>query len=203
MTAPEAPAPPAPRRAREGIMWRKWLRIFHRDIGYVAVALIIAYGVSGLAVNHIEDWNPSYTFAERGFDIGPLPAGDPAALADAAITRLRLDRASVRGHFLETARELRVFLTDGQEARLDVTTGKGKLKLVARRPVLFQLNALHLNNLKGAWTYVADVFAVALMFLAITGMTMMKGDRGLRGRGKWFVGAGLLIPVGFIVYLYQ
>ena len=84
-------------------MWRKWLRIFHRDIGYVAVALIIAYGVSGLAVNHIEDWNPSYTFAERGFDIGPLPAGDPAALADAAITRLRLDRASVRGHFLETA----------------------------------------------------------------------------------------------------
>ena len=45
-----------------------------------------------------------------------------------------------------------LFLTDGQEARLDVTTGKGKLKLVARRPVLFQLNALHLNNLKGAWT---------------------------------------------------
>ena len=202
MTAPEAPAPPAPRRAREGIMWRKWLRIFHRDIGYVAVALIIAYGVSGLAVNHIEDWNPNYTFAERGFDIGPLPAGDPAALADAAITRLRLDRASVRGHFLETARELRVFLTDGQEARLDVTTGKGKLKLVARRPVLFQLNALHLNNLKGAWTYVADAFAVALIILALTGMTMLEGARGLLGRGKYFVLAGLAVPVGFIAYAF-
>ena len=197
-----APAPAKARRARDGIMWRKWFRVLHRDIGYVAVALIIAYGVSGLAVNHIEDWNPSYTFAERGFDIGPLPTGEPAAMADAVIARLHLDRASVRGHFLETARELRVFLTDGQEARLDVTTGKGKLKLVARRPVLFQLNALHLNNLKGAWTYVADVFAVALIFLALTGMTMMKGDRGLFGRGKYFVLAGLAVPVGFIAYVF-
>ena len=60
----------------------------------------------------------------------------------------------------------------------------------------------HLNNLKGVWTYVADVFAVALVFLAITGMTMMKGSRGLAGRGKWFVLAGLAIPVGFVVYMY-
>lgn len=197
-----APAPAKARRARDGIMWRKWFRVLHRDVGYVAVALIIAYGVSGLAVNHIEDWNPSYTFAERGFDIGPLPTGEPAAMADAVIARLHLDRASVRGHFLETARELRVFLTDGQEARLDVTTGKGKLKLVARRPVLFQLNALHLNNLKGAWTYVADVFALALMVLAVTGLFMNKGARGLGGRGKWFVAGGLAVPVAAIVYMY-
>ena len=72
----------------------------------------------------------------------------------------------------------------------------------SRRAVLFEVNTLHLNNLKGTWTYVADVFALALMFLAITGMTMMKGRHGLAQRGKWFVGAGLLIPVGFIVYLY-
>ncbi|NVB80363.1 MAG: hypothetical protein HOV81_18360, partial [Kofleriaceae bacterium] len=60
-----------------------------------------------------------------------------------------------------------------------------------------------LNNLKGAWTYVADAFAVALIVLAITGMLRMKGDRGLLGRGKYFVGAGLLVPVGFIIYMYS
>jgi hypothetical protein len=60
-----------------------------------------------------------------------------------------------------------------------------------------------LNNLKGVWTYVADIFALALMILAITGMTMMKGDRGFMGRGKYFVAAGLAVPVGFIVYLYS
>ena len=38
--------------------------------------------------------------------------------------------------------------------------------------------------------------------LAITGMTMMKGARGFWGRGKYFVGAGLVIPVVFIIYMY-
>ncbi len=183
--------------------WRKWFRILHRDVGYIAVALIVAYGVSGIAVNHIEDWNPNYTFAEDRFDLGPLPPGPPAEQAAAVVARLKLDPATVRGHFLETERDLRVFLVDGQEARLDVTTGRGVHKRVARRAVLFELNSLHLNNLKGVWTYVADVFAVALIFLALTGMTMMKGDRGFLGRGKYFVGAGLLVPLGFIVYLYQ
>ena len=182
--------------------WRKWFRALHRDVGYVAVALTIAYALSGLAVNHIEDWNPSYTFEERAIDLGPLTAGTPAELEAQVVARLRLDRASVRGHFLESERQLRVFLDQGQEARLDVTTGRGTLKAVATRPVLFEVNALHLNNLKGAWTYVADLFAIALIFLAITGMTMMKGDRGLAGRGKWFVGAGLLVPVAAVVYMY-
>ena len=184
------------------VAWRKWFRALHRDVGYIAVALTLAYGLSGLAVNHIEDWNPSYTFAESSFDVGALPAGTAAEQADAAIDRLRLDRRAVRGHFLESATDLRIFLDDGQEARLDTTTGRGLLKTIARRPVLFEVNALHLNNLKGVWTYVADLFALALMFLAVTGMTMMKGNRGLGGRGKWFVLAGLTVPVGFIVYMY-
>ena len=183
--------------------WRRWFRALHRDVGYVAVSLTIAYAVSGLAVNHIDDWNPNYRFTESSFDLGPLPAGTPAEREALVVARLQLDPRAVRGHFQETATDFRVFLDDGLEARLDVRTGRGELKTISTRPVLFEVNALHLNNLKGAWTYVADVFAVALMFLALTGMTMMKGDRGLRGRGKWFVGAGLLIPVGFIVYLYQ
>jgi hypothetical protein len=68
--------------------------------------------------------------------------------------------------------------------------------------VLFEVNSLHLNNLKGVWTYVADLFAIALMFLALTGAVMMKGDRGITGRGKYFLGAGLAIPIAAIVYLY-
>lgn len=182
--------------------WRRWFRALHRDVGYVAVALTIAYALSGLAVNHIEDWNPNYAFDERSFSIGPLPDGALAAKEAYVVEKLALDRRDVRGHYQETATELRVFLVEGQEARVDMTTGNGTLKTLSRRPVLFEVNSLHLNNLKGVWTYVADLFAVALLFLAITGMTMMKGDRGLAGRGKWFVGAGLLIPIAAIVYMY-
>jgi hypothetical protein len=182
--------------------WRRWFRALHRDVGYVAVALTIAYALSGLAVNHIEDWNPSYRFETTRFDLGPLPPAPPADQAARVIAGLGLDPLTIRGHFLETATDLRIYLPDGQEARVDTTTGRGRLKTVTTRAVLFEVNALHLNNLKGVWTYVADVFAIALMFLAITGSTMMKGDRGITGRGKWFIGAGLMIPLGFIIYMY-
>ena len=182
--------------------WRRWFRAFHRDIGYATVALVLAYGLSGLAVNHIESWNPSYTFEERAVDIGPL-SGSLNDMEAQIVARLSLDPGQVRGHYQENDRELRVFLDEGQEARVDMQTGRGRLKIVSRRAVFFEVNALHLNNLKGIWTYVADAFAIALIVLAITGMTMMKGDRGLFGRGKYFVAAGLAIPVGFIIYMYS
>jgi len=181
--------------------WRRWFRAFHRDIGYVAVALTLAYALSGLAVNHIEAWNPNYRLDERAIAIGPL-SGTLAQMEAQVIERLAIDRRLVRGHFQETERQLRVFLDEGQEVAVDISTGQGTFKSLSRRAVLFEVNALHLNNLKGAWTFVADVFAIALVVLAITGMTMMKGDRGLLGRGKYFVAAGLAIPVGFIVYMY-
>jgi hypothetical protein len=185
------------------VRWRHLFRVLHRDIGYVCVALTLAYGLSGIAVNHIDDWNPNYTFAERAVDLGPLPAGDLNAQEKFVVRALELDPKDVRGHFAESATTLRVFLSDGQEAFVDTRTGKGTLKTLSRRAVLFEVNSLHLNNLKGVWTYVADIFALALMILAITGMTMMKGDRGFMGRGKYFVGAGLAVPIGFIVYLYS
>lgn len=182
--------------------WRKVFRAVHRDVGYVAVALTIAYAVSGLAVNHIEDWNPNYSMETESVDVGPLPAGDLHAMEAHVIAKLALRKAAVRGHFLETPTDFRVYLDEGQEARLDPRTGRGTLKKLARRAVFFEVNSLHLNNLKGIWTYVADVFAIALLVLAITGMTMMKGDRGLAGRGKYFVAAGFSIPIAAIIYLH-
>lgn len=182
--------------------WRHWFRVIHRDLGYVAVALTVAYALSGIAVNHLDDWNPNYRFTESSVDLGAVPAGDLAAREAFVTGGLGIAKDEVRGHFLESEHDFRVFLADGQEVRVDLRTGRGVYKRITRRAVFFEVNALHLNNLKGAWTYVADVFALALMILALTGVSMMKGDRGFWGRGKYFVGAGLLVPVGAIIYMY-
>ena len=40
--------------------WRKINNIIHRDLGYLCFGLTIIYAISGVAVNHIADWNPSY-----------------------------------------------------------------------------------------------------------------------------------------------
>jgi len=183
--------------------WRKLFRALHRDIGYAVAALTVAYSVSGIAVNHIEDWNPNYKFEERAVDVGPLPEGSLPEREAFVVGKLELDPQQVRGHFQENEFEFRVFLTEGQEARIDVRTGQGTVKALATRAVFFEINSLHLNNLKGIWTWVADLFALCLLTLVITGLFMMKGSRGLEGRGKWFVGAGLLVPIGFVWYLYS
>jgi uncharacterized protein len=182
--------------------WRKWFRAIHRDLGYIAAALTIAYAISGFAVNHLDDWNPNYRFTTSAVDVGALPTGSLQIMQAHVVDALQIDPGLVKGHFQESASEFRVFLSDAQEIRVDISTGRGTFKALSRRRGLFEVNALHLNNLKGGWTYVADGFAVALMLLAVTGITMMKGDRGIAGRGKWFLLAGLAIPVSAIIYMY-
>lgn len=187
--------------ALKRVKWRKLFRAVHRDVGYTVVALTLAYGLSGIAVNHIEDWNPNYAYDVEAVDLGPLPGATLPAREAFVVERLAIPRAQVRGHIQENARELRVFLDGGAEVRVDMATGRGTHQRITRRAVFFEVNALHLNNLKGAWTYIADGFAVAMILLALTGLTMMKGERGLGGRGKWFVLGGLSIPLAAITYM--
>ena len=68
--------------------------------------------------------------------------------------------------------------------------------------VLRDMNFLHLNHPKGMWTWVADVYAVLLLLMAVTGMFVLKGRQGLAGRGKWFILGGLIVPLGFIALRY-
>jgi len=42
------------------VKWRKWNRAIHRDLGYFFFFMSIIYGVSGIAINHLDDWNPNY-----------------------------------------------------------------------------------------------------------------------------------------------
>ena len=67
--------------------WRPWLRAMHRDIGYVAVGLTFVYAGSGLAVNHIGEWDPNFQSYDTTHEVGPL-AGDAKAVAAAAMAKL-------------------------------------------------------------------------------------------------------------------
>ena len=46
---------------------RKWSRILHRDIGYFFIGTTIIYGLSGIALNHMNDWNPNYKVETEQF----------------------------------------------------------------------------------------------------------------------------------------
>lgn len=197
-TIDASPALPArPRRRR--LRWRPLTRAVHRDVGYFMTALVLIYAISGVAVNHIDSWNPSYAIENRPVDLGPLPGRDLPALQAEVVRRLGLEPASVKGHHLQSADQFVVFLDRGGDVKLQLSTGKGVLKTVRARTGLMEMNVLHLNHLKGAWTWFADGVGVLLALLALTGLFMLGGGKGLMGRGKWWVLAGALVPVVFVV----
>ena len=68
--------------------WRRWSIVLHRDVGYLAVGLTLAYGISGIAVNHRADWNPSYRKTTEFVAIAPIIGDSVPELVATAIARL-------------------------------------------------------------------------------------------------------------------
>jgi len=178
--------------------WRRLNTVLHRDVGYLAVGLTLVYGASGLAVNHRADWNPSYRDQRATLNIAPLTATDRDGLVREALTRLKLTDTP-RNSFRPDPDTLQIFFPERTYA-IDVPTGAVLVDVVRPRPVLFELNQMHLNTTKGAWTIIADIYAVALIFMAISGVFVLKGPLGIAGRGGVLTGVGLLVPLSYWLY---
>lgn len=177
--------------------WRRLLLASHRDIGYLLAGLTIAYAVSGLAVNHAQDWNPTYAIRKETHAVGPLPSGDLPAAARVALERLDISE-SPQSIVPAGPERVRIFLTN-RTLTVDVAKQQASDERVSPRPFLSQVNFLHLNRGKGVWTWIADIYAVGLFYMAVSGMFIMKGRLGLGGRGLWLLLAGLVPPIVFVL----
>jgi len=179
------------------VRWRRLIIAVHRDVGYLAAGLTVVYAVSGVAVNHVADWNPNYVIETVERQAGDVPEGPAAAMARTVLERLGID-----GQPTSVVRmgpgELRIFF-EGRTLKVTLPGGRVLDETVRRRPVFFELNFLHLNHGKGVWTAVADLYAVALATLALTGIFIIPGKKGLGGRGRWLLLAGVLFPLMYLL----
>lgn len=182
---------------KKGFKWRRWNRVIHRDLGYFVAALTIIYAVSGVAVNHVEDWNPSYRVETVRREFDPVPVGTRVEMVEQLLPRLELppDYIDVFRPDPETV----IFFYDGFEVNVEATQGVATWESVSKRPALFEANYLHLNKGKGWWTWFADLYALGLTLLAISGLIMLRGAKGFAGRGKWFFAAGLAFPLAYLL----
>lgn len=178
--------------------WHKLNVILHRDVGYLAFALTIVYGISGLAVNHRADWNPSITQTKTTMAIAPVTETERDAIVKDALAKLGLT-ATPRNVFRPDPATLRIFY-ENLTYSVDLPTGKVVIDRTTPRPVLKEFNDLHLNAPKGVWTWIADVYALSLILLAITGLFVLKGKNGLTGRGAWLTTIGVLLPSAYWIY---
>ena len=182
--------------------WRRWSIVLHRDVGYLAVGLTLAYGISGVAVNHRADWNPNYRIAREFFEIAPITATAVPDMIGTAVSQLGLATPPTNT-FRPDPQTLQLFYRT-KVYHVDLPTGKVMIESTVPRRVLYEMNQLHLNGPKHAWTYIADLYAVSLVFLALTGLFVLKGRLGISGRGGWLTAAGTLLPLGYwLLYMRQ
>jgi hypothetical protein len=177
--------------------WRGWLRAFHRDFGYLAVGFTLIYACSGIAINHISDWDPNFHASERSIQIAPIPA----ATTDAVAVKLVTDASNTGtpDDVFRAGDEIRLGYNDGTQVTAIGDTGQ--VTVQARKPRFFLrvANWLHYNRGKRAWTIVADIYAVMLLYLAISGIFMIKGRLGLKWRGLILVSLGVAAPLGYVI----
>jgi hypothetical protein len=183
------------------VNWRKWNNLIHRDLGYLCVGLTLIYAVSGVAVNHADRWNPSYEVAHLHSHLDRALAGAPV---DQGFVEQLLASLDERGRYLNSyqpdPQTLQVFV-EGDTITVNLATGEIFQEKVEPRPLLRQVNFLHLNHPKKLWTWFADLYAVCLAVLALTGLFVLPGKTGISGRGGWLAGLGLLLPL-FFLWLY-
>lgn len=181
--------------------WRRLNNILHRDLGYLCFGLTIIYAISGVAVNHIADWNPNYRIERLQSAIDPAPL---ANLEGERLVRAVLDQlgetGELKGSYRADADTLQIFVVNNN-LTANLRTGSVHQEKSRPRKVLYPMNFLHINHAKKLWTWVADLYAVALALVAITGLFVLRGKKGITGRGAWLTSAGITVPIVFL-WLY-
>jgi hypothetical protein len=165
-------------------------RVTHRDIGYLITGLTIIYALSGIALNHKNDWNPNYIIDAYDFktDVDLTRETYNDETARSILKSLPGDPVYKTSHF-PSGNKLTIFI-DGGFVQINSLTGKGTLERVSKRPLFFQINFLHYNPGKW-WKYFSDM-------VTITGLFIIKGKNGITRRGAVLTIIGIILPLLFL-----
>ena len=133
------------------INWRKINNILHRDVGYFFVGMTIIYSLSGIALNHIDDWDPNYKIVNERVQIDTEALGSSMTSVEVLqlIDLLKVNK-KIKMHYYPNPHTLKVFLHGGS-LTIDTQTGHGFLETVDRRPIFYEANYLHYNHSKFLW----------------------------------------------------
>ncbi|MDX1829809.1 MAG: PepSY-associated TM helix domain-containing protein [Lutibacter sp.] len=179
---------------------RKWSRILHRDVGFFFIGTTLIYAISGIALNHMSDWNPNYSVELRNFtttlnlEKGNYTKDNILLLLD------KIDsRKNYKSHYYPNNSTLKIFLKGGSSIAVNILNGKGTAEYLKKRPLIFETNYLHYNPNR-IWTWFSDIFAGALILFVITSFFITKGKKGIIGRGGIYMLLGIIIPILFLLF---
>jgi len=181
---------------------RKWSRILHRDIGFFFVGATIIYGISGIALNHLKDWNPNFIVSVKKMHTDENFSKETISEEKIQNLLIKLNsEATFKSYnYIESGSVLRIYLSGRSSISVIPSTGDVTAEFVKKRPLFFEVNYLHYNpNIW--WTWFSDIFAGALILFAVTSLFMVRGKKGAWGRGGIYIALGIIIPVFFLFFL--
>lgn len=172
---------------------RKWLRLIHRDLGYFFVGITIIYALSGIILNHKKNGeDPAYKTEAKSYQLAnSLSPKQLEAYWQENLTDYPLNRILPNEYGCD------IYLKGGL-GNYDAQSGQLQFEVYSKKKWVYFVNKLHYNSKKG-WTWMADIFAVAMLLFALSGMFMVPGKKGIAGRGKWLIAIGILIPFLFFL----
>lgn len=180
--------------------WRKWNRIIHRDLGYFFFGVTLIYAISGIALNHMKDWDPNFKITRTPIQIEP---NTPKERINKTYLKELIEpygeAANYKQYYFPDENSVKLFLEKGS-VELDLISGIGFIETIRKRPIIAQSNYLHYNPIK-AWTWFSDAYAIALILIAVSGLFIIKGKKGITGRGAWLTAIGILVPIIYLLFL--
>lgn len=177
---------------------RKLFRILHRDLGYFIVGMTIVYALSGIFLNHRHDFNPDYNIFAYDLTLDPINTAELNDKKVKILVESLDDRVEYKKYYINKQGLIKVFITNG-EVVINPLTGEGSMRFLQKRTFIFGMNRLHKATIGTLWKWVSDLMAVILIFVAISGLVLLKGKRGFGRWGWWFTIAGIVVPLLFAI----
>jgi hypothetical protein len=175
-------------------------RNIHRDLGYFYIGLIISFALSGILMNHREQFHAEkYNVVSKKIEV-KLPKKEAISedYAKNFIKQFNIDD-TYRKHKIK-GETLRISYKN-TDVELDVNTGKGELTTYSKTPLISQMIKLH-KSTSNLWIYYGDIFGLSLITIAITGAIMIPaGKFSFKNRGWKLALAGIIIPLIVLFFI--
>ncbi|MCI1682984.1 MAG: PepSY-associated TM helix domain-containing protein [Bacteroides sp.] len=180
---------------------RKWCRAIHRDLSFFFSGMVLIYAISGIVMNHRDTINPNFSITRKEYRISEQLPGKEQ-MTEAKVLELLEplgEAANYTKHYFPKADVMKVFLKGGSNLYVNIQTGDAVYESVTRRSLIGSMARLHYNPGKW-WTYFADAFAIGLIVITLSGIIMLKGGKGIAGRGGIELAVGVLVPLIFLFF---
>ncbi len=163
--------------------------------------MILIYAISGIALNHRNDWNPNYSIEITESAIN-LPSQMAFKSEEALNYLLKATEQSevYKKHYYPSPTKIKVFLKEGSLLTYNSETKKALLEQLKKRPLFHSINFLHYNP-GVIWKWFSDIFAFCLILITISGVIILKGKNGIKGRGWVLILVGIIAPI-LLFFIY-